>query len=72
MITGLNIYALRKQLADEAGVPPFVIFSDKTLRDLCAKHPTTLQNMLAVSGIGENKLAKYGEIFLHAIIQFKE
>lgn len=58
-----HLRTLRKKLADEAGVPPFVIFSDKTLRDLCAKRPTTLEDMLSVSGIGQHKLQQYGEVF---------
>lgn len=65
-----HLRVLRKQLADEAGVPPFVIFSDKTLRDLCAKRPSTLESMLDVSGIGENKLEKYGAAFFEALQSF--
>lgn len=61
---------LRKKLADEAGVPPFVIFSDKTLRDLVNKRPKTLEGMLEVSGIGENKLEKYGAVFFEALTEF--
>lgn len=59
---------LRLSLASEQGVPPFVIFSDKTLRDMCAVMPQTETEMLTVKGIGESKLAKYGAQFL-AIIQ---
>lgn len=66
-----HLRALRKRLADEEGVPPFVIFSDKTLRDLCQKRPTTLEGMLNVSGIGEMKLAKYGEVFYNALQSFE-
>ncbi|MFJ8260518.1 DNA helicase RecQ [Rummeliibacillus sp. NPDC094406] len=62
---------VRKQLADEANVPPFVIFSDKSLRDMCAKKPTNDQEFLDVNGVGENKLEKYGEIFLNAIADFQ-
>lgn len=67
-----HLRALRKRLADEAGVPPFVIFSDKTLQDLCAKRPTTLQGMLHVSGIGAHKLEKYGAIFFEALQSFEQ
>lgn len=60
---------LRKQLADESNVPPFVIFSDKTLKDMCAKRPKTGDEFLEVSGVGANKLEKYGEAFLTVINQ---
>ncbi len=60
---------LRKRLADESNVPPFVIFSDKTLKDMCAKRPTTNEEFLEVSGVGANKLEKYGKAFLTAINQ---
>lgn len=63
---------LRKTLADEAGVPPFVIFSDKTLRDLCHKRPNSLEGMLDVSGIGQSKLEKYGNLFFEAMQGFVE
>lgn len=62
---------LRKNMAAEAGVPPFVIFSDKTLRDLCAKRPSTEEEMLDVHGIGLNKMEKYGEPFLKMIQEFE-
>ncbi|MGG0658752.1 DNA helicase RecQ [Rummeliibacillus pycnus] len=62
---------VRKQLADEANVPPFVIFSDKSLQDMCAKKPTNNREFLEVNGVGENKLEKYGEVFLKAIANFQ-
>ncbi|KAF0497032.1 DNA helicase RecQ [Pediococcus acidilactici] len=63
---------LRRDLAEEQHVPPFVIFSDKTLRDMCAVLPETLDEMLDVKGIGENKLAKYGEQFLKVLQNYQE
>ncbi len=54
----------RKQIADQQGVPPFVIFSDKTLHDMAARRPTTADEFLAVNGVGEAKLSRYGEAFL--------
>ncbi|WP_040228506.1 DNA helicase RecQ [Bhargavaea cecembensis] len=60
----------RKGLADEAGVPPYVIFSDKSLKDMCARRPLDENSFLDVHGVGENKLAKYGEPFLEAIREF--
>lgn len=66
-----DLRIFRKQLADEAHVPPFVIFSDKTLRDMCAKMPSNEQEFLEVTGVGENKLEKYGELFLNRIAAFQ-
>ncbi|MCP2034020.1 ATP-dependent DNA helicase RecQ [Planomicrobium sp. HSC-17F08] len=63
---------IRKELADEGGVPPFVIFSDKTLQDMCARRPQTAEEFLEVNGVGANKLEKYGEAFLEAIRSFGE
>lgn len=60
---------LRKRLADESNVPPFVVFSDKTLKDMCAKRPKSEDEFLDVSGVGANKLEKYGEAFLTVINQ---
>lgn len=54
----------RKRLANQQGVPAFVIFSDATLLDMCRKAPQTGQEMLQVSGVGQTKLARYGEAFL--------
>lgn len=58
---------LRLQLARKQGVPPYIIFSDKTLKDMCVKQPTTSGELLKVSGVGEVKLEKYGEEFLQEI-----
>jgi ATP-dependent DNA helicase RecQ len=56
--------ALRKQIAAERGVPPYVIFSDATLRELARVRPTTMQNFRLVYGIGENKLKDLGPRFV--------
>ncbi|HSP20897.1 MAG TPA: DNA helicase RecQ [Planococcus sp. (in: firmicutes)] len=63
---------IRKKLADDAGVPPFVIFSDKTLQDMCSRRPKTEEEFLEVNGVGTSKLEKYGEAFLTAIHDFKD
>lgn len=55
---------LRKELARTAGVPSFVIFNDQTLHSLCAKLPTTQQELLAIPGIGARKATLYGEQLL--------
>lgn len=63
---------IRKDLADQQGVPPFVIFSDATLKDMCRKCPTTAEQMLSVSGVGAFKLDKYGERFINAITGYMD
>ncbi|WIY59081.1 DNA helicase RecQ [Bacillus arachidis] len=63
---------VRKEIAQGEGVPPFVIFSDQTLKDMCAKMPQSDPELLQVKGIGEHKLAKYGSHFLQAVIHFIE
>ncbi len=64
--------AIRKELADSEGVPPFVIFSDQTLRDMCSKLPVDSTAFLDVKGVGAHKSEKYGSQFLQAISQYKE
>lgn len=64
-----RLRALRKRIADEAEVPPYIVFSDAALRDMCAKLPRTPDEFLDVSGVGEKKLARYGEAFLAAIAE---
>lgn len=63
---------LRKRLADEAGVPPYIVFSDATLRDMCGKLPATDDEFLDVSGVGATKLARYGEAFLAEIAAYEQ
>ena len=60
----------RSQLARKAHVPPYMVFSDKTLHDMCAKAPLSREEMLGVSGVGEVKYDKYGEAFLKVIASF--
>ncbi len=59
--------ACRKQLADAQGVPPYVIFHDATLLEMTAARPRTTAELSAISGVGNAKLAKYGDIFLSVI-----
>jgi ATP-dependent DNA helicase RecQ len=61
---------LRKSIADEEGVPPFVIFSDRTLHDMCVRQPSSKTEFLAVSGVGDSKLERYGRRFLAEISSF--
>ena len=57
----------RKGLADEAGVPPYVIFSDHTLIEMAAYYPQSSESLLNIAGVGQAKLEKYGDIFLEVI-----
>ncbi|WP_370457965.1 RecQ family ATP-dependent DNA helicase [Adlercreutzia sp. ZJ176] len=67
-----RLRALRKSLADAMGKPPYVVFSDATLRDMCAKRPATDEELLEVSGVGLAKLKRYGEDFLAEIRAFEK
>jgi ATP-dependent DNA helicase RecQ len=58
---------LRKRIADKERVPPFTIFHDSTLREMCEQLPLTDSDMLAIKGLGEVKLRKYGQLFISCI-----
>jgi len=60
----------RKELADAKGVPPYVIFSDKSLVDMCQKLPQNKKEFIEVFGVGERKLKKFGDIFLKIIKKY--
>ncbi|MBU0467751.1 MAG: DNA helicase RecQ [Candidatus Omnitrophica bacterium] len=57
----------RKELADAKGVPPYVIFSDKSLVEMCQQLPKNKKEFIQVFGVGEQKLKKYGDVFLEII-----
>lgn len=59
--------ALRTEIARTQSVPPYVVFADKTLREMCSRLPRTKAEMLEVSGVGEVKFKKYGQAFLQII-----
>lgn len=63
---------LRLKLARQQGVPPYLVFSDKTLADMCRKLPVNRQEMLGVTGVGEKKFELYGDAFLEEIRRFRE
>ena len=71
---GLELFDLLRELrttiAREENIPPYLVFSDKTLVDMCVKLPFTKEEMLSVSGVGENKTRKYGERFAKGILDF--
>jgi len=59
--------ALRKSIAEARGLPPYTVFSDATLRELARSRPSTMQKMRMIYGVGEKKLADFGEKFLGVI-----
>ncbi len=62
--------SLRLEIAKEEKVPPYIVFSDKTLVHMCMMRPKTKEEMLSVSGVGEFKYEKYGERFLVCVKEF--
>lgn len=62
-----KLRALRAEIAKEEKVPPYIVFSDKTLVHMCLVKPKTKEEMLSVSGVGEFKYKKYGERFLKCV-----
>jgi len=62
-----ELRVLRKTLADENSVPPFVIFHDKTLLEMVTEQPKNLEEMAEINGVGEQKLSRFGEAFLSVI-----
>lgn len=67
----IELKELRLSLAKKSGVPAFVVFTDSSLVDMCLKLPRTEEDFLNVSGVGQAKLLKYGQIFLEKIAIFK-
>ncbi|WP_102349264.1 DNA helicase RecQ [Bacillus sp. Marseille-P3661] len=61
---------LRKEIADREGIPPYIVFSDSTLRDMCEKCPTDETSMLTVKGVAQTKFERYGVDFLKTIQQY--
>ena len=66
-----ELRALRKQLADAGNIAPYMVFSDRTLRDMCARRPKDALDFLEVNGVGSRKLERYGQAFLDAIAKFE-
>ena len=62
--------ALRKQIADQDGLPAYIVLSDKVLHLLSVSRPTTIEEFGEISGIGEFKKKKYGKEFVNLIRQF--
>ena len=64
--------ALRRALAQEQNVPPYIVFSDRTLREMARDAPRSRGQMREITGVGEKKLQRYGQAFLDAIGEFLE
>ena len=67
-----QLRALRKDLASQHGVPPYVVFTDRSLHEMARAFPTTESGMLQVTGVGATRLARYGEQFMEAIRAFRQ
>jgi ATP-dependent DNA helicase RecQ len=67
-----QLRTLRKELADEKNVPPFVIFSDVSLREMAHYFPQSLESFQHITGVGAMKLTQYGELFLGVIRKYAE
>uniref|UniRef100_UPI004055E79A DNA helicase RecQ n=1 Tax=Acetatifactor sp. TaxID=1872090 RepID=UPI004055E79A len=67
-----KLRTLRFEIAREESLPPYIIFNDKSLIDMCVKLPHSREEMLNVSGVGENKFLKYGGRFLDVIAAYEK
>jgi ATP-dependent DNA helicase RecQ len=65
-----HLRALRKRLADEHGLPPYVVFHDATLREMAERRPLTLSQFAELPGVGQAKLARYGDQFIAVVREF--
>jgi ATP-dependent DNA helicase RecQ len=59
--------SLRKRIADQAGVPPYIVFNDASLREMSQRQPTSLDEFSVITGVGQAKLARYGQEFVELI-----
>ena len=62
-----RLRTVRKRMAEGQQVPPYIIFSDKTLHEMCRRFPLTLSDMRKISGVGDSKLERYGKDFIREI-----
>jgi ATP-dependent DNA helicase RecQ len=65
-----NLRMLRRDMAEQAGVPPYVLFSDKSLHQMSSFMPQTPEALLGINGVGQAKLERYGKPFLDAIVSY--
>jgi len=62
---------LRKRLADERGVPPYIVFSDVSLRQMARSYPSNESEFAQISGVGEQKLKRFGKRFISEIAAYR-
>ena len=67
-----RLRVVRKKIAEEQEVPPYVIFSDKTLHEMCRHFPKTASEMRQITGVGDVKLERYGREFIEEIRAYQE
>lgn len=67
-----RLRTLRRDLAGERGIPPYIVASDATLRGICRRRPATREELLQVSGIGEKKADEFGDAFLSEVASFED
>jgi ATP-dependent DNA helicase RecQ len=67
-----RLRSLRKKLADKQQVPPYIIFSDRTLHEMCRRYPNGMTEMAEISGVGVVKLERYGDEFITSIRAYVE
>lgn len=66
-----NLRSIRKKIAEDKGIPPYMVFADKSLHDMCNLLPQDKSTMLLVHGLGESKYEKFGQEFLAEIIRYQ-
>lgn len=67
-----KLRVLRKRLADERGVPPYIVFSDVALRQMARIYPVSEREFVRISGVGERKLAEFGQTFMGEVARYLE
>jgi len=67
-----RLQALRKRLADEQNVPPYIVFSNTSLREMTQRQPQTRAQFATITGVGDRKLSQYGDVFLAEIRAFRQ
>lgn len=63
---------LRRNLAANEGVPPYIVFGDNTLKEMSTAYPVTIPQLLRISGVGQTKASKYGQVFIDLIDRYTE
>ena len=67
-----SLRQMRSELAKENGIPPYMVFSDKSLHDMCQLMPRNRDEFMMVNGVGASKCDKYSEVFIKEISQFSQ